>query len=1359
MTVRIERTLVYKDPNGHRGEVHEDEVSTIREPVVILGDPGLGKTELTKWLGDQPGLQCVPAGKFERHADPASLIDKGERIVIDGVDEIATGEHGSPVGAVLRQLSKMSCPPFILSCREADWMGAADRAKIKQDYGAAPVLLRLQPFSYEDILAFLSNEFPGIDADGLLDHLDDRGIGSLYENPLTLRMLGEVMQEEGTLPDTRAQLFDRACRVMLEERNPLHEIDAHASQTEDELLVAAGAVCSAQLICDRIAVYTGATKKTPEDCLNVVDVAQLPSGGAARDGLRTRLFQAEGENRFTHIHRAVAEYLGAKWLARCCDEGVSERRIFALFGRANTVSASLRGLYGWIPHFGGPLADRCIETDPYAVLVCGAAETLDLDRVRDLLAALKGLSWIDAEMLSPKWERSPASHLMRVELKDEILYIIENQPFFKPIGELLVKALPGTDLARILESYLVAIAFDCGRYEMVRSYARRMLRAIDASIDWDFEIRRLLQREDCASDWLAWETLAGIGANAVSAGTVLDTVMVSLRLDPTRDAARQSFPIRLDTRFLRQVDACLGAKLLDGLDERVRPTMETAHSSARASIADLVRFLTDRVIEQEPSIGPERVWGWIGWLDGDAAHDSNVRKRLAETFRENGTLRAALLERVLLGPGVDRIGVASGRLEAAGLDLYPSVEDLAGLMRALRERTCDDRVDAETFCGLLLLDRSTGGLPAVLCDAAAEAANGDPELLAIVDDMSDDTDLKRRAEEEERRRQEQAERRRVRQFHQDELAQRLKAIAAGDFEVLGLPAEVYAGLSIRMDSKHLFEPGASPLDSKVSPEDRICAFLGDEMGGKVLGGFVAVLDCDDLPSPGEIVRLHCDGKPWIGRFPMLCGIAEMLRRGFDIGRIDRNTLGAAYMSLQQLWMVPCFKRMGVGDALETALFRNEADWEAHFRTAIEPQLEGKTDRIHELFELTHNPRLAGLAGRLAVEWLCNYPALSPSKLAELLAHALENAHPGLARELVIDRRAQDHPDEETRLFWLSADYVVDFENCREVLNQEAADNPDFLRFILDRIAPPGRHELDRMSTFGFGLNRLSVTQLAFVVEAFGGSWPATPQFVSAAQRDGRDAKDAAEFIEKVISEISGRPSSEATEALQRLSAAGPQGYVEMARQSLQRQRSARRRLEYAAPTVEELRASVRDGLPESIDDMRVWFADRIERLQEQIRGSNTDMWEAYWAGALPKAENFCRNRMIEHLSGQLPDSIRLEPEGHMPGGNRADIVLTRNAIKLPVEIKGQWRRDVWDAAMDQLDAKYAVDWQAKGRGAYIVLWFGDVRDGRLHAHPDGLEQPQTPEALRGMLEDRLLDAQRSLIDIFVIDVSRPDEAK
>ncbi|MDE0372820.1 MAG: hypothetical protein OXI73_09795, partial [Rhodospirillales bacterium] len=254
MTASIKRTLVRDGLDSGWHEIRQDEIDAIRGPAVILGDPGLGKTELAKWLGERPGMRHVPAGKFERHADPGSLINPGERIVIDGLDEVASAEPGGAVDAVLRQLSRAGNPTFILTCREADWQGAAARAKIEQDYATDPILLRLQPFSANDTYGFLSQEFPEINADELLDHLMEHGIWDLSGNPLTLRMLGEVARRTGRLPDSRTDLFDRACRVMLEERNQLHKGDPHARRAEDELLLAAGAICAAQLICDRAGV-------------------------------------------------------------------------------------------------------------------------------------------------------------------------------------------------------------------------------------------------------------------------------------------------------------------------------------------------------------------------------------------------------------------------------------------------------------------------------------------------------------------------------------------------------------------------------------------------------------------------------------------------------------------------------------------------------------------------------------------------------------------------------------------------------------------------------------------------------------------------------------------------------------------------------------------------------------------------------------------------------------------------------------------------------------------------------------------------------------------------------------------------
>ena len=110
---------------------------------------------------------------------------------------------------------------------------------------------------------------------------------------------------------------------------------------------------------------------------------------------------------------------------------------------------------------------------------------------------------------------------------------------------------------------------------------------------------------------------------------------------------------------------------------------------------------------------------------------------------------------------------------------------------------------------------------------------------------------------------------------------------------------------------------------------------------------------------------------------------------------------------------------------------------------------------------------------------------------------------------------------------------------------------------------------------------------------------------------------------------------------------------------------------------------------------------------------------------------------------------------HMPNQKRADIAAIRGGIGLPVEIKGLWHPEVWNAHLTQLAARYTHDWHAQGRGVYIVLWFGRTPGKNLPRHPEGHAIPTTADHLRQMLLDRLPQAQCDLIDVYVVDISRP----
>ena len=1344
MPAKIERTLAYDDPRHGRKVIGQDKIEDFRGPVVILGDPGLGKTELTRWLGDRPGEKYVRAGTLTRSARPESLVSHGERIVVDGLDEIASAAPGSAVEAVLKKLSAMDYPPFILSCREADWLGGADRVKIEDDYGVPPALLHLQPFTRDDARAFLSEEFPEIDAEGLLDYLSDRGIEGLYGNPLTLRMLGEVARGPGTLPETRAELFDRACRVMLKERNPRHQGASHTRTGEQDLLFGAGAICATQLLCDHSGVYVGPNAETPDGFLHISDVKALPHGEAANEALKTRLFQGEEENRLTHVHRVIAEYLGAKWLACCFEDGVSEKRIFGLFRQGEGVPTSLRGLHAWMAHFSESLAGRCIAADPYGVLRYGDAETLSLEQARTLFSALEQLSEQDPYFRSEDWGRHPASGLMRLEFKDNIRALIESPDRLTQFTDLLLEAMAGTDLARELTPVLEAIMFDRGRFYHERACAWEALHAAIDREDWESVIPRLVELGDPDSARLAFEILTEMGTSDVPLEVVIDAVLGHIGFAGSRDAAWSSRGVRyIPDDVFRGLDTSQLAALLDGMVERAKPLFDEVDHSSQFDLADILRGLAIRVLKADSMVEPERVWSWLGWLDGSHGYKAETKKKLALVFQENRALRAAIQEHVLLTPRGDNAWVAGHSLTHTNLDLYPTPEDVARTLRTLRDGAGERPIDPGMWRDLLLLSRIAEGLPPVLRDAATEAANGDAELLSILAELSDVSEPEWKTEQEKKKAEWEAEKERFLQVERDAYAAHASDIAAADIGILATPARVYLGHPYVHDGHYLFA-------SEDPPVRRIRDFLGESLGEQVMDGFVAVLERDDLPGPRQIAETHCENKYWTAEPPMICGVGETLRRGRSLDSIDRTTLAAAYMAFQREPDSNSLGGLDIGAELEKALFQNEAEWEKHFRDSIEPQMDRGREHVVEFYRLTDKPKLANLAGRLAVEWLHSYPAMSLSNQSALLACALHNAPQESVRALIIDRRATLDPGHEATPLWLSAAYAADFDNCRDDLSEAALRDPSFVWIIRDRVAP---------NRGGHRFEEFSVEQLAFIVEAFGKSWKWINRPTGTVTRGNENPWDATEFIRGAIYAIASRPTLEATEALARLVANHAPTYVDTLKHALALQHRTRRDHEYAPPTIDQLQAVMANGLPESVDDMRAYFADRIERLQELIRGSNTDMWETYWKEKdRPRGENFCRNRMIEHISGQLPASIRFEPEQHAPRQKRADIAAIRNDIGLPVEIKGQWHRDVWNAASDQLDANYTRDWRADGRGAYVVLWFGDVPKKRLRPHPDGLGRPETPEALWQMLIDRLPEERRSQIDVFVIDVSVPESS-
>ena len=1329
------RRLSYRPPKARADEIIEqDGVASLSGPIIVLGDPGIGKSFLAKALSS-PGSPYVRAGTFHRAADPKTYLPGiGGRLIIDGLDEIASAAPGGGIHDILRQLSTMGYPPFVLLSREADWNGAAARVQIEDDYGAAATLLHLLPFDRDDAATFLTRYFKQVDAALVLDHLASHGLEEIYRNPLTLRMIGEVAEAEQALPATRSALLEKACALMLVEENQRHHGAVHTQLAAQNLLLCAGAVAATLLLCDRMAVVTAPAAATAANCVHLSAITRLPLAALAGEALKTRLFQAEDECRFVPSHRVVAEFLAARWLAACVEAGASKLRVLGLLTLGAGVPTSLRGVSAWLAHFSALLAPDCIDADSYAVLRYGDAETMPLDQARLLLTALTKLSDTDPYFRKRGVGSRAAAGLLRVELKDQVIALISNDLVNSTLALMLLEGLDGSPLLPVIEGRIEEILLDPD------ASAASRLRALQA-LSFGGRLRAparlvnaLLDRGDAQSNVSAFRLLDYGQIDAVPPWLAVRAVLASAGVTvsplPHTEEDDDNGPyIRSD--LFAGADAAFVRAFLDELTDCAAPLLTDADRDDREAAINVTRLAVLRLMAIDPTVEGGDVWRWLAWTGGYTVFDKKPDDTLCEQFAAHPDLVQAIHKEIIFNTPLDEMRLVMWSLHRVNRGLVLENPQLIALMQAYVAASGDE-VDPERLKAMALLARTKEGLPEEVSQAAVSLAGGKKSfaraLAAQSKPFKDPYAAKAAKQQAEAAKARDAKYETIRTVHR----KHLEEIREGHFGHLEQDARVYLG--------RFYE-----FDKKLQPMERLEVFLGEQLAEDVAQGFMAALDREDRPSAADIATAHAKGRHFLIEVSMVCGVVERLRRGRDL-QLPQVTLEAAHMAWRRQHESNILNSLNIGGPLEAATLTDDAAVERFFRTSIEPQLTTPRDHIEDLYKLTHEAQWQSLAGRLACEWLMAHPNLSPSVEAELLDCALRYAEPALIEPLVNWSRTRVHSTVESLLIWLSADFLVDFDRGRPYLAEAAHHEAD----LLWRLRSRSLRERDG------AWPTLSLAQYALVVEAFSPLWPYVRRPSGATSGD-TNPWDATEFITGAIYRLAADPTPQATEILAALIDGPDHGYRPDLRHALAEQRKLRRDQEYTPATPDALLAVFDNGPPDSIDDMRAFFGERVLEVSARMHTTNTDMWDAYWDGDKPRDENHCRNRLIEHISAALPKAVRFEPEMHMPNQKRADIAAIRDAIGLPVEIKGQWHAQVWDAVTEQLAARYARDWHAEGRGVFIVIWFGDAKGKRLTAHPDGLARPTTPEALRMMLLERIPEQSRDLFDVYVVDVSRPAE--
>jgi hypothetical protein len=928
----IPRTLSWTDAALKTRTVCDQEiVSRFSEPIVILGDPGIGKTWLMEMLGEQDGLQFIRATSLLRQPDGHSFGNT--RLVIDGLDEVAAINEGDPLHNVLTKLIACGKPLFILSCRSAEWRGVSAKIDIEDEYGVVPHDLNLELLDEDEAIAALERRADRDKAREAVFALKQAGLSEFFRNPLYLDFVAAIINANGALPSTRAELYDRAVAQLRLEANPRHQGTGVDSLSEEAALDAAGGIMAAMLITGQSSIVASGSVENALKLTELSDICDLDTMKAV---LRSNLFRAlpSISGQFIPLHRTVAEFLGARWLARHVGSNNSARqmasRTIGLIAAEGGVPSSLRGLHAWFPKFSPTrLGPGAIDRDPYGVIRYGDGDGLNADQARKLIEALRQLAVFDPWFRDGYWASESISALAQPSLLDEIRVLIRNEGEHVALRCLILEAVVGSSVAQPLQDDLEAIMLNPKRvYRERRAAGEAIAGIVDSQFDWPKALKYLLGLKDHDSARLATELLDDMGFEKIPVELVASVIIANGRLFEKKSRETRTFGTFF--RLQKQYPVGRVIALLDALAAKVLPRLDPkkwwsdGYDDRWDEFAGLVRKLCIRQLEHDAeTVSPDQLWRWLRMVEREYTHGGDERKAIAELLQKDDRLRRGGQRLSVLSPESQKAFFAeTSRLHRLSSGFAFTDDDAKALLAEVVEK--NDPEDRERWMALVAHFRADGIIPVEIRQIARAYAQGDQELLDFLvkkpkRQKLNEWELKHRKTMRARDKSEQQGRKKARANY----AANIHGVRDGELRWIYAPAQACLGMY-------------RDLEREGPPADRISEWLGDDIRDAALEGFEAVLSRNDLPSADQIASSYAESRVWNFVYPMLAGAGQRFLSGQGFDDLSVELVSALAIACEHELLSGREQFEGLEEALNDHLRKKPAVYETHLRRKIEP---------------------------------------------------------------------------------------------------------------------------------------------------------------------------------------------------------------------------------------------------------------------------------------------------------------------------------------------------------------------------------------------------------------------------------------
>ncbi|MFM0491908.1 NACHT domain-containing protein [Paraburkholderia graminis] len=1331
------RHLQYTDGQGQNRSIEEAELVAIAGPKVVLGEPGMGKSELICKLAGRLKVQPVTAVRFMSSRNPAMFVVPGKPVLIDGLDEAMARREGDAIDVVLAQLEHAGSPDVILSCRAREWQ-ARSAINLRHIYETDASIFTLEPLTRAEASTFLVQLYTKADPNHVLNHLEHHGIADLYGNPLTLRLMGQVAEHDAQLPSTRAALFDRVCKLIWPEHDPHRDESGLGRIAEDEALSAAGAIAAGLLLAGADAGSLAGPGRLEDGDIRLADIEGLPGASAARAVFSSKLFHSAGSGRARPIHRVIAEFLGARWLAQQAVTKRTQRRLLAQLQGSGAVPASLRGLHAWLAFHSPVMAKAVIRADPFGVLRYGEVNDLTAEHADIMLNALQALAENDPYFRAQDWGSHTAIGLAAPNLCPKIKAIIASSASNSHLRSLLIEVVKDTPLAGELAGTLEAITLSTERFYSERLDAARSLLPNRDRAWWQCAIADLRTQATEDSIRLATELIQEIDCDVsdeLLVAALLADIGVTVCPLP-RVHVRPTHTFRHHSHLVESLSTTRLVNVLNILSEHVTLFAKDDAQSAH-DLADLSALLISRVVnEQLISLqNAGLLWNWLELVAYAHRPHRGTMETLLESLEAHDELRHAVQYYALYETRF-RSSIWQMEVDLAqrlvGLSLRP--RDVTRLLGRLAGLDNKDRALREDWKDLMRLGIGRDGLDPEM-RAVSERFRGDDQQLGMFVQMLENPKKPAWKRRQERQNEKRAKKRRIAYETQRRYFKANKdGLLAGELVAIVDPAKAYLGLF-------------SDIDRGLQPMERIVAWLGAELANDAMTGFEAVLCRVDLPTPEDVSHGFATGTRWNYCYAIMAGLLARQRTGKGLADLSQTVrMTALLLCLNDRGMCNDDDVSALCEALEKSLIQTAQERANFARIWIEPSLAAGVSHIPGLYKLARDEHWQEVGAPLAREWLLTTETLCERTELELvdcltLAGELDSLAPIAAGRVNVVYDDLDH-----MFAWLAIDVLVRFDAVRSDLLGIGAQNPEFIWFLRDRF------QLERHGA----LLRTSVSQAQWIVSEFRAHWP--HQILVGSGSGNTNAYDATEFLLAMINRIANDTGAAGDEAMQALLLAPHDSYSELIRHMAAEQRQKRAEEEFVPLAPKELRDLLTEGPPSNSDDLKSLVLEELHVAQQILIGDDVDQVRDFWNDVgVPYDENRCRDRLAAIIGPELVRyNVQRITEADMPKTKRADLAFAYRQLQLPMEVKGQWHAKVWQAASDQLDRNYLIDWRSDGRGIYCVLWFGDLpsKSGRrLQAPPNGFNAPQSADEMRRMLIERIPEARQSLIDVFVLDLT------